>query len=160
MSDPVDCVTSELWRECARTVVDGARAGRTLAGLAVLALEGTGGGGLVGADCGGDFARMVLGWLLVVEVRSVISASPSRMLDFEMLGVSRELSTLCLPDAISRCSESAFLRMLFALAVFLRSAPMVAASGGLGGGLVGRGGESCFCASTSVASDTAGSSRL
>lgn len=44
------------------------------------------------------------------------------------------LSTLCLCGSISLCSSSAFFRrMLFALAVFLRSAPVVAVSGGLGG---------------------------
>lgn len=44
------------------------------------------------------------------------------------------LSTLCLWGSISLCSSSAFFRrMLFALAVFLRSAPVVAVSGGDGG---------------------------
>jgi hypothetical protein len=44
------------------------------------------------------------------------------------------LSTLCLWGSISRASSSAFLRrMLFALAVFLRSAAVVVVSGGLGG---------------------------
>jgi hypothetical protein len=59
------------------------------------------------------------------------------------------LSTLCRCGAMSLCSSSAFLRrMLFALAVFLRSAPVVTVRGGLGGArggggavLLGGGGE-------------------
>lgn len=164
-SEPVDCVTSEAWRECARTVVEGAPPGSCVfAGLAVFVLGGGGGGGLVRTGFG-DFARMVLGWELVVDVRSVMSASPSLMLDLEMLGVRRELlSTLCLPEAISLCSASAFRRMLFTLAVFLRSAPLVAVSGGLGGALVGLGGDGvdslpCCCSPASVDSGV-DSSRL
>jgi len=68
------------------------------------------------------------------------------------------LSTLCLCGAMSLCISSAFLRrMLFALAVFLRSAPVVAVRGGLGGArggggavLLGGGGEGSSL--TSVAS--------
>jgi hypothetical protein len=103
-----------------------------LYGLAVCVL-GTG---------GGDFARMVLGCEFVVEVRSVSSyLSLSRMLEREAtrgpawdVVMRVPLSTLRLPSSISRATVSESFRwMLFALAVFLRSAAVVAVSGGLGG---------------------------
>jgi hypothetical protein len=104
---------------------------RAFDGLAVLVL----------VESLGDFARTVLGCEPVVEVMSVPSKSPSLMLErdaargpaWEVMRVP--LSTLCLWGSISLCSSSAFFRrMLFALAVFLRSAAaVVAVSGGLGG---------------------------
>jgi hypothetical protein len=113
------------------TGVDDLAEERALDGLEVLVLVGS----------LGDFARTVLGCEPVVEVRSVPSKSPSLMLEREAArGPAWEvmrvpLSTLCLWGAMSRCSSSAFFRrMLFALAVFLRSAAaVVAVSGGLGG---------------------------
>ena len=168
-SEPVDSVTSEDCVERVLTVVEGAfRCVR--AGLAVFTLDGGGGGALAGGGvlvvvATGDFPRIVLGWLLVFDVKSVISISPDLTLEFGKLGVMRvPLSTLCLPDAISFSSAkvSTTLRMLFALAVFLRSAPLVAVSGGEGGGRVGLGGEGVvpmffFCSSSaSTDSDAKG----
>ena len=97
---------------------------------------------------GGDLARMVLGCDPVVEVRSVPSnVSSSLMLEREAIrGPAVEvmrvpLSTLWRPSSISLAIMSgSFLRMLFALAAFLRSAPVVAVSGGLGGARGGGGG--------------------
>lgn len=68
------------------------------------------------------------------------------------------LSTLCLPDAISLCSASAFLRMLLALAVFLKSAPVAVGRGGLGGARVGLGGDGVV--SFSCWTESADSSRF
>ena len=88
----------------------------------------------------GDFARTVLGWDPVVEVRSVPSyMSSSLMLERDAtLGPACDvmrvpLSTLCRPASMSFMVPEFFRRMLFALAVFLRSADVVAVSGGLGG---------------------------
>jgi hypothetical protein len=113
--------------------------GRALDGLAVFVL---------GANCG-DFARMVLGWEPVVDVRSVAvpsNVASSLMLERDAIrgpawDVMREaLSTLRRPSSISRAAVSeSFRRMLFALAVFLRSAAVVAVSGGLGGARGGGG---------------------
>ena len=94
---------------------------------------------------------MVLGCELpVVEVMSVAapSASVPRRLERDAVvrgsGVRRvPLSTLRLPSSMALISASLRL-MLFVLAVFLRSAPVVAVSGGLGGALVGAAGELCF----------------
>jgi hypothetical protein len=119
--------------------VDVLPGGRAFDGLAVFVL---------GASWG-DFARMVLGWDPVVEVRSV--AVPSYMPSSLMLerdatrgpawDVMREaLSTLRRPSSISLVTVSeSFRRMLCALAVFLRSAAVVAVSGGLGGARGGGG---------------------
>jgi hypothetical protein len=115
---------------------------RPPAGLAVFVLVGT----AVGDLALGDFARMVLGWEPVVDVRSVIE---SCSLTLERDAVCRwpegvetrvELSTLRLPDSMSRCSASDVLRELLVLAVFLKSAAVVAVSGGLGGARGGGGG--------------------
>lgn len=115
--------------------------------------------------------RMVLGWESVVEVRSVSpmklpSPPRSRRLDREAenrgSGVIRvPLSTLRRPSSISFCRESAFfLRMLFALAVFLRSAPavvfVVAVNGGLGGARVGGFGDASFSSGVSPVSVASG----
>jgi len=143
------------------TGVDDLPGDRAPAGLAVLFLTGR----------VGDFARTVLGCEPVVDVMSVPSNSPSLMLERDAArGPACEvmrvpLSTLCLCGSISRCSSSAFFRrMLLALAVFLRSAAVVAVSGGLGGArggvgatLLGSGGASRSSSlslswSTSVAS--------
>lgn len=105
--------------------------GRAFEGLAVL---------VRGANWG-DFARMVLGCDPVVEVRSVPSnSSPSRTLERDAIrgpacDVMRvPLSTLRRPSSVSLAIMSASLRpMLFALAALLKSAAVVAVSGGLGG---------------------------
>lgn len=88
----------------------------------------------------GDFARTVLGCDPVVEVRSVPSyVSPSLMLERDAtLGPAWDvmrvpLSTLCRPASISFIVTEFLRRMLFALAVFRKSADVVAVSGGLGG---------------------------
>jgi hypothetical protein len=111
--------------------------GRAFNGLAVFVL---------GAGWG-DFARTVLGCDPVVEVRSVPSnVSPSLMLErdatrgpaWDVMRVP--LSTLRRPSSISLVTVTEFFRrMLFALAVFLRSAAVVAVSGGLGGARGGGG---------------------
>jgi hypothetical protein len=115
---------------------------RPAAGLAVFVLVGTAWGDFAR----GDFARTVLGWDPVVEVKSVME---SCSLTLERDAVCRcpagvetrvELSTLRLPDSISRCSASEVLRDVFALAVFLKSAAVVVVRGGLGGARGGGGG--------------------
>tara|TARA_R110002003_G_scaffold384_2_gene19215 strand:+ start:10449 stop:10994 length:546 start_codon:yes stop_codon:yes gene_type:complete len=123
-------VTSEGSRVFFLVGVDDFPGVLALAGLAVLVLMGI----------AGDFARTVLGCEPVVDVMSVPSKSPSLILERDAARrpaceVTRvPLSTLCLCGSISLCSSSAVLRrMLFALAVFLRSAAVVAVSGGLGG---------------------------
>lgn len=128
--------------------------GRALDGLDVLALV-----------IAGDFARTVLGCEPVVEVMSVLSVPSnmsSRMLERDAaLGPAVDvmrvpLSALRLSASISFTSTTSFRRMLFALAVFRRSAAVVAVSGGLGGARGGVGATrfgSCGAApSTSVAS--------
>ena len=131
-SESVDWVRSEA----AWTVVGGAlRGDRLRAGLAPCVLAGT----ILGV-----LPRTVLGALLVVEVRSVPSASPSLTLDRDAVVLSLEvtrvpLSTLRLPPSISCTASTFFRRMLFALAVFLRSVAGVAVNGGLGGARAGGG---------------------
>lgn len=91
---------------------------------------------------------MVLGCDPVVEVRSVPSnSSPSLTLERDAIrgpacDVMRvPLSTLWRPSSISRASTSASLRhILFELAALLKSAAVVAVSGGLGGAREGGGG--------------------
>ena len=109
--------------------------------LAVFVLVGTAWGDFAR----GDFARTVLGWDPVVEVKSVME---SCSLTLERDAVCRcpagvetrvELSTLRLPDSISRCNASEVLRDVFALAVFLKSGAVVV-RGGLGGARGGGGG--------------------
>lgn len=109
-------------------------------GLEVFVRMGTAPGDLAR----GDFARTVLGWEPVVEVRSVIE-SCSLMLErdavWRPVGVETrvELSTLRRPASISRCRASEVLRELLVLAVFRRSA-VVVVRGGLGGARGGGGG--------------------
>lgn len=140
-SELVDCVTSDGCRDLTLTGVDFLEV-RTLDELLVFDLDFV----FVGTVLG-DLARIVLGWLLVVEVMSVPSTSPSLTLDLDAApprgsGVSLvPLSTLRLPDSISFCIVSVFRRMLLALAVFRKSAAVVAVSGGLGGARVGAGGD-------------------
>lgn len=132
---------------------------RVCAGLAVWVLGGRAGGG--------DFARMVLGCEPVLDVMSVLSQSPSLILERDAargppcMVMRVPESTLC---RMGSSSSACFRRMLLALAVFRRSAAVVAVRGGLGGarGGVGatrlggcgvtRGSSSSFCGSTSVAS--------
>jgi hypothetical protein len=85
---------------------------------------------------------MVLGCEFVVEVRSVSSyLSLSLMLERDAtrgpawdVVIRVPLSTLRLPSSISLAMVSESFRwILFALAVFLKSAAVVAVSGGLGG---------------------------
>lgn len=154
------------------TGVDDLPGVRVRAGLAVLVLAGLAVLCLAGSR--GDFARTVLGCEPVVEVKSVPSKSPSLMLErdaargpaWDVMRVP--LSTLCRWGSMSlRISSAFFRRMLFALAVFLRSAAVVAVSGGLGGARGGVGatrvggcgttrGSSGFSSSTSVAWGVAG----
>lgn len=104
--------------------------GLAFEGLAVLVL----------GSSWGDFARMVLGCDPVVDVKSVPSISSSRTLErdaalrsaWDVMRVP--LSTLRLAASISLVTTSDFFRrMLFVLAVFLKSAAVVAVRGGLGG---------------------------
>lgn len=121
-----------------RTGVEVLPGGRALDGLVVLVL---------GISCG-DFARMVLGCDPVVEVRSVPSnSSPSRTLERDATRgpacdvMCVPLSTLRRPSSVSLAMASASLRhMLFTLAARLKSAAVVAVSGGLGGARDGGGG--------------------
>jgi hypothetical protein len=123
--------------DAVRIVVDGALpTDRGLDGLADWTFTGA---------TFGVFPRTVLGALLVVEVKSVPSASPSLTLDRDAVPLSLEvtrvpLSTLRLPPSISFLIASTFFRrMLLLLAVFLRSAAVVAVNGGLGGARAGGG---------------------
>ena len=136
-----------------RTGVEVLPGGRALDGLAVLVL---------GSNCG-DFARIVLGCDPVVEVRSVPSnSSPSLTLERDAIrgpacDVMRvPLSTLRRPSSVSLAIMSASLRhMLFALAARLKSAAVVAVSGGLGGARDGGGGtwlDGCAAAVVSSSS--------
>lgn len=134
-------------------------AGRMVDMLAGLTL------GMILAD---DFpALTVLGWESVVEVISVSSSmlpgpGRSRRLDLDAenrgSGVIRvPLSTLRRPSSISFSTASAFfLLILFALAVFLRSAPVVAVKGGLGGARVGGLSVGSFSSGASPASVASG----